>query len=1033
MPTLTVKSVALIGAPLLLIAALLGYPFTVFGLMGSAMTAVVAIFIGVKRYRPKSSAMWKFFGVAMLVFFLSFALRMAFPTLWSLPSEVPTAADFMDLSAYAVMLLGAHRLGKVRDRYKDPTTVIDALILTGGVSAVVWIAVLMPYVGDADMPASAKTIGVIASTFTLWLVFIMARVALGPGLRSGATIPLGLAAISALASQALSSMGQGTAGTPSVFAGSLALLCIALTALHPSMHRLTEPATQKIGSMSWKRLAIMTAAILAAPIILLAEIIAEQHNVAFYSGLIFSWGVVTTLVMLRLAGLVKARERVARTERALRQAAAKLVAARDRDETYEAALAAMFDVAHGAAKLRASFAVAGDQSWNVVASSGFQAFEAHGRAIDAAFMTAMLESNDGGAVQLDDSLALDAPRSGASCTLVVPLLSRGHTRGAMLLSSELPLSEFVVDAIESLASDVSMAIEAIGLAEDLHRRRSEQRFQALVQHSSEVTAVLDQSGCITYISPSAQSVLRRSASSLIGTLLSSLSHPDDRSVIDELVLLLGADADSSKRAEFRIAGERETWRTLEVVITDLRQEPSVAGIVLNAHDITERKALEEDLRHKVLHDDLTGIANRVLFRERVAHALASRQRFESVTAVLHLDLDDFKTINDGLGPDIGDELLKVIAFRLQSFVRSGDTAARLGGDEFAVLLENLYSSEDVTNACRRLIEVIQQPVQFGTREINVSVSIGVALANEKSTADIITRNADVALHHAKRDGKAGVRLFNEEMYKSAFDRLELKADLQHALSREELILHYQPLVCLQSGELLGFEALIRWLHPSRGMVSPVSFIPLAEETGLIIPIGEWVMETAMRQLARWRSETPGSSLGMSINLAPRQLENESIVEQVAGCIHRSGVAPHWITLELTESSGLDDRQCQDRLISLRALGCEIAADDFGTGFASYAALQQLPFTNVKIDRSLITGLSSDDSRSQAQVRSIIEMGHATGLSVTAEGIEEDDQRLLLAEMGADKGQGYLFSKPTTAKEAGVLVAQMPKRRTPTPS
>jgi diguanylate cyclase (GGDEF)-like protein len=465
------------------------------------------------------------------------------------------------------------------------------------------------------------------------------------------------------------------------------------------------------------------------------------------------------------------------------------------------------------------------------------------------------------------------------------------------------------------------------------------------------------------------------------------------------------------------------WKTFDITVTDLRHEEDVEGIVINAHEITDRKVLENDLRHKVLHDDLTGIANRVLFRERLDHALATQARSNNVTAVLFIDLDDFKTVNDGLGHDVGDELLKVIAFRLESFLRSGDTAARLSGDEFAVLLEDLYTVDDVMNAARRLITILQQPMPFGSRDITVGASVGVALADTDSLSDVVMRNADVAMYHAKRAGKGRVKLFDNAMFESAFERLELKTDLAKALERNEISLQYQPLVSMADGSLLGFEALMRWTHATRGFVSPVAFIPLAEETGLILELGAWALNEATSQLARWRRDFPALRISMSVNVSPRQMEDDRIIDDVKSALELSGANPEWVILEITESSALEDPISRERVVRLRSLGFGIAADDFGTGFASYSSLQQLPFTDVKIDRSLIIGLSSNDGKAQAQVRSIIQMGHALGVSITAEGIEDARQRDSLKVMGADKGQGYLFWRPLPALQATDVVAE----------
>jgi predicted signal transduction protein with EAL and GGDEF domain len=365
---------------------------------------------------------------------------------------------------------------------------------------------------------------------------------------------------------------------------------------------------------------------------------------------------------------------------------------------------------------------------------------------------------------------------------------------------------------------------------------------------------------------------------------------------------------------------------------------------------------------------------------------------------------------------VGDEYLKVIAFRLEAFVRGGDTAARLGGDEFALLLENFAAVEDVTGASERILAIVNQPIEFGGREISVTASIGVALLDDQSTGEVLLRNADVAMYQSKQTGKNRATIFSEALFDTAFERLEVMADLRQALERRELSLFYQPLFSFQTTELVGFEALMRWNHPEKGFISPAVFIPVAEETGMIVELGAWALEEACQQLATWRQKY-GSDVGMNVNVSPRQLQEARIIDDVQSAIVTSGVDPQWITLELTESAGLDDEVKRDRFHALRTIGCQIAADDFGTGFASYAALQQLPFTNVKIDRSLIIGLSANDPKAQAQVKSIIDMGHSLGLQITAEGIEDTRQADILTLLGADKAQGFLFGKPVPSAEA----------------
>ena len=1137
--------VAGFSVAVVLFGALLGSAVSLGILLVFLLTAAIAIPTAVRIYSPEKRDPWYALTITAALFFVSNALSIVDPA-GPMSGGRLDYADILEPIAFFSAIVAVFRLGQIRDRDKDPTTIIDSLIVAGGVSAFVWVNVMLPYVNDSNLSLYERISGVISSSMTIFLVFSIARLSIGPGIRTFAMKIFAMSGAMAMVSDTFEiaeiANGHSLIQTLGIASGSLAAVCLALTALHPTMRALTIATTREIGRMTPIRLLFMTGAVLSSPAVLLTDVDANGNRLPFYIGVIGSWCLVTLLVMVRFGGLVKARERVAEMERVLSRSAASLVSATNSEEVYGISLTAIAQIIGGKARrLRVSIALASGADWVVVQSIGHEFGVASGRRLDPLFMESILPINSGSSVQLTDTLAVDNPLAGRCSTVVSPLISHARLRGALIISTAEPVPSYLVDAVGAFGSDVSLAIEAVTLAEDLHRRRSEQRFRALIEnsadmiivvrrrdqglhlvspaaerilggdckafddllalvapqdavafqrlvmqaephgnyarplelqirtsdgtdcwvetsatdlsnepeiegvvlnirdvterknaelerdrsderfrclvkHSDDLTVVLNNGGVISYASPSSAMILGRTPDELIGADFGSFLHPEDAHVVQDLASLLVGGKGATKRVELRISTNDGESKTLDVTLTDLRHEVSVDGIVMNAHDVTDRKLLEHDLRHKVLHDDLTGIPNRVLFRERVDHALKSRQSGDGVTAALFIDIDDFKTVNDGLGHDLGDELLKVIAFRLESFVRAGDTAARLGGDEFAVLLENFHAVEDVLNASRRLLEILNQPFEFGRREITLSASVGIALAEEQTTTEVLIRNADVAMYHAKQSGKNCVKFFDQAMYLSAFERLELKGDLGRAIEREELSLNYQPLVSMESGQVVGFEALIRWCHPSRGWVSPATFIPLAEETGLIVSIGEWVLDEALRQQSRWRHDL-GMNVGISINISPRQLQEDNIVEVVRSKLRLHNSEPERVTLELTESSGLDDFNSQARLIELRKLGCAIAADDFGTGFASYAALQQLPFTDVKIDRSLIAGLASGDQKAHAQVRSIVQMGHALSLSITAEGIEDARQADALTVIGANKGQGYFFGRPSSALEA----------------
>jgi len=932
----------------------------------------------------------------------------------------------LHLGAFVSAIAAAWLLGRYRSDSQDPTNWMDALALTGGVAALAWGVLVWPAISsDLSVPEISEICTFVVLDIILFAA--ISRLAVGPGVRNTSYYLMVAYVAVVLISDVFSSLAIVYPDLAERYTAFVLLFvpigfaAAAASSLHPSMGLLAHSGTAPIGRMSWGRLVLMTLSIFVPPCVFFTRPEAQAIETL---GLAVIWALVTGLVMVRFAGLARAYERDADGERLLSEAAVALVSATNLASTYRAALDGALSLGRRPGTDGcAAVVLERDGMWTIEASSTESGVLPVGAVVQAQRMEALVEPLMSEARILSRTTLLGMLASARGCdTVVAPISSVDGIRGVLVLELSVRPSEAAIVRVGRLATDVSLALEAKSLAEDLLRRESERRFRSLVQHSNDVVAVIDDQGRINYISPSCQAVLGFSDERLLHQSFLSMVHLQDRSALQGLVSMLDPSTPSPKKTEVRVVAADGSTRTVDVTVTDLRRERSVAGIVINLRDVTDRKALEEDLRHKVLHDDLTGIANRVLLRERVQHALAGRQRSGGVVAALFIDLDDFKTLNDALGHDAGDELLKVIAFRLSQFVRDGDTAARLGGDEFAVLLEDAVSEEYALAVADRLIAAIALPIVFGGRDIVVDASVGLALADEDATADVILRNADVAMYHAKRTGKGRVCVFDEAMYSSAFERMEMKADLAGALEKDELQLYYQPIFSLEDDSLLGFEALMRWVHPQRGFISPAAFIPLAEETALIVPMGAWALRVALDQLKEWSNDFPGLELTMNVNVSPRQLERDEIVDEVKQCLASSGVEPSRVVLELTESAVVDDDVSRYRLERLRDTGVGIAADDFGTGFASYAALAQLPFTIVKIDRSLIMGLTdAASSPAHAQVKSIIDMAHATGLVVVAEGIEEAAQRDALASMGCDKAQGFLYGKPSAAGNAREVV------------
>ncbi|WP_203821502.1 putative bifunctional diguanylate cyclase/phosphodiesterase [Paractinoplanes ferrugineus] len=553
---------------------------------------------------------------------------------------------------------------------------------------------------------------------------------------------------------------------------------------------------------------------------------------------------------------------------------------------------------------------------------------------------------------------------------------------------------------------------------------SEQRFHALVQHSSDVVTVVSPEADVLYQSESVQRVFGYPARSFSGRRLTKLLDPESSMRLAQALRQVAGRPYATTVLELPVRHRDGRSRHAEVTITNLLSDPSVAGLVLNTRDISERKDLQDQLVHEAYHDALTQLANRALFRERVSEALRTRGPADDVT-VLFLDLDGFKEVNDSLGHLAGDQLLVQVADRLRASVREDDVVARFGGDEFAVLVRALLTADDAEQVARRIVEVLEQPFGSDTRDIHVQASIGLAAASalgesEGDGAEQLMRNADLAMYKAKSAGGGCYAAYHPDMLAGLVERLELEADLRVALERGQLQLHYQPTVDLVTSEVIGFEALARWQHPQRGLIPPAEFIPIAEATGLIVPLGRWVLEEACRQAVEWSAQSDGRSVKMAVNVSVRQFDRAELADVVARILAETGMPAAQLCLEMTESVLMTDTDDNlEQLLRLKALGVTLAIDDFGTGYSSLAYLRRFPVDTLKIDRSFVErlGALTDDT---ALADTIVQLGKSLGMATVAEGIEEFGQLAALREMGCHFAQGYYFSRPVPASEAGAL-------------
>ncbi len=549
----------------------------------------------------------------------------------------------------------------------------------------------------------------------------------------------------------------------------------------------------------------------------------------------------------------------------------------------------------------------------------------------------------------------------------------------------------------------------------------EAEYRMLAEHSTDFLSRHTIDGTFLYASPVSRAMLGWDSDAMLGRTPKQLDmdHPDDMEIIERN--WVGAlREERSRTAAYRARRRDGSIVWLETTFRAVRGPGGEAlEMVCVSRDISERKSAELELAHRALHDGLTGLPNRALFLDRLGQALRRSRRRDRVVAVVFLDLDRFKLVNDSLGHKAGDRLLVDVAMRLSSALRPSDTLARFGGDELTLLCEDIGDGEDARAIAQRLLETFAEPFIVQDGEAFLQASIGIALSRDGfETPEDLIRDADAAMYRAKARGQ-GVELFDEAMRQDVRDRLALEAALRRGIGRGELRLHCQPLVSLADARIEGFEALVRWEHPERGLVPPGSFIPLAEETGLIVPIGAWVLSEACATLRRIIDETGMATLQVSVNVSPRQLQQPDFVAQVRAALDDNGLDPSCLVVEITESA-IMEAGAAAILRALKDLGVRLAMDDFGTGYSSLAHLRRFPLDVIKVDRSFVAGLG--DGQGSSIAGAIVSLAHALGLRTVAEGIEDEEQRRAVMALGCDVGQGFHFARPMPVDDLTRLLA-----------
>ncbi|MHB8636089.1 MAG: putative bifunctional diguanylate cyclase/phosphodiesterase [Fimbriimonadaceae bacterium] len=552
--------------------------------------------------------------------------------------------------------------------------------------------------------------------------------------------------------------------------------------------------------------------------------------------------------------------------------------------------------------------------------------------------------------------------------------------------------------------------------------QAERHWSALIQNVSDIIAVIDGTGRLLFVSPAITTLLGVSETAALGTPLYAFVHADDV-LIARTVIEQAHSPNARIQQEWRMTDASGAVRTCEARLTNLLDNPDVGGILVTLRDVTERDRFEQELTHQAFHDALTGLPNRALVTDRIRGALERSKRSGESSGLLFIDLDNFKYVNDSLGHDEGDRLLVELAARFKACVRGGDTVARLGGDEFTILMEDVAVDGGLVRTAEAILASLRQPVVLDGRTIVATASIGMALSDSSCTPASLLRDADTAMYHAKTSGKASYALFNRAMSAKVIERLDLEGELRTALAGHQMHLVYQPICELASGRVTGIEALLRWQHPTRGLIAPLTFIPIAEETGLILPLGEWVLRTACLAAADWvaAGDVP-ETFTVSVNVSMRQLLEQSFVERVLAILAETKLAARHLKLEITESvimQNLED--CVLKMRQLQQAGVRFAIDDFGTGYSSMAYLSSLPVDTLKIDRSFINRIGGEGD-GNAIIQAIMTMAQALSLNVTSEGIETSEQLRFLNVLGCQQGQGYLFAKPLEAARVAEFLA-----------
>ena len=981
----------------------------VFNVIGAS--AVVALIVGARRNAAVRRLPWYLMALGQTFFVTGDVLAYNYTRFFGGELPTPSIADGFYLAFYPLLMMGLLVLLRERNENRDRTALIDALIVTVAAGTLAWVYLMAPTAHDHTLHLDTKLTTIAYPLMDLLVLAVILRLSVGTRRREPAFLMLVIGTSALLITDSIYAWlllhgGYNTGGV--LDAGWVVFYALlGAAALHPSMAGLSIPAPAPSARLGRRRLVLLTLASLTAPVMLIVRAALgeslEIYVLAAGSAVLFA------LVITRMAGIMRRHEAAVGREAALRRAGAALLIASSHEEIYAAALRGVRTLigrqADAHIYLGAGERETGDGPIGLLEDRAgaeplnFEQLPDEARTTLFADRVATLETDTG-------QLAL------------APLRYRGALNGVLAVKSSSNLAPAVVESFLTLAVEVALALESLALNEAA--LGSEERLSSLTKNASDVICVVNEDSGIRYVSPSIERAFGYQPEALEATNLIEIVHPGDRPRLLAFLLAAAAKpAGDSSMAEFRFRHHAQGWREVEALTTNLVEDESVQGLVLNVRDVSERKAFEAELEHQAFHDVLTGLPNRGLFRNRVEQALADHRRDGRPVTVMFLDLDDFKNVNDSLGHAAGDELLREVARRLDDCMRTVDTAARLGGDEFGLLIQSSETELQAVEIAERVMSQVSGAMTIEGVAIVTGASIGIAFSGTGTQAltdaDQLLRNADAAMYMAKQRGKSNYQIFEPEMQAQALARLELKSDLQRALDDGEFTLRYQPVVDIDHNKIAGVEALVRWEHPVRGLVPPLEFIPLAEDTGMILPLGRAILNEACNKMAELQNECdPDGSLWISVNVSARQLQSANFVEDVRAALDGSGIAPNSLVLELTESVMIQDVELSImRLEALRALGVRLAIDDFGTGYSSLNYIRQFPLDILKIDR---TFLADPNPKVMQMTAAIVDLARIFKLQAVAEGIETSAHLEQVQRMKCEFGQGFHFAEPLTGDE-----------------